>query len=172
MNRPFLAFVPLLLLLPLLACGGPHFDGRTYDDDRVRYEVGTLSGDWRRLDVSRQNDLAWRSDDLDAIVQVNASCEPDGDAPLSSLTQHLLIGFTEREVVSQETLPFDGREALRSHVQAKLDGVPRELVLYVMKKDGCVYDLALIASRTENVPAATAAFDEFARAFRATSRGR
>ncbi len=160
------------MTLPLLACGGPRFDGRTYDDERVRYDVGTLSGDWRRLDVSRQNDLAWRNDELDAIVQVNASCEPDGDAPLSALMQHLLIGFTEREIVSQETLPFDGREALRGHVRAKLDGVPRELVLYVMKKDGCVYDLALIASRAENVPAAAAAFDDFARAFRATSRGR
>jgi hypothetical protein len=42
-------------------------------------------------------------------------------------------------------VPLDGREALRSHVVAKLDGVPRELLLTVMKKDGCVYDFALVA---------------------------
>ena len=40
---------------------------------------------------------------------------------------------------------MDGREALRTVARAKLDGVPRELELVVLKKDGCVYDFALVA---------------------------
>jgi len=43
--------------------------------------------------------------------------------------------------------PFQAREALDSHVLAKLDGVVRELRLVVLKKDDCVYDFALITSR-------------------------
>ena len=67
------------------------------------------------------------------------------DVPLPALTKHLLFGFTERQVQSQERIPLDGREALVTHAMAKLDGVPRELVLVVLKKNGCVYDFALAA---------------------------
>lgn len=107
------------------------------------------------------NDLAWRNESLHSIVQVNSSCEADMDVPLAALTNHLLIGFTEREFHSQETRPLDGREALVTHVTAKLDGVPRTMVLVVLKKDGCVYDMALIASDEAALSSARPAFDGF-----------
>ena len=50
------------------------------------------------------------------------------------------MGSTERELVSQETEPFDGREALHTRMRAKWDGVPIAFDIYVMKKDGCIYD--------------------------------
>ena len=40
---------------------------------------------------------------------------------------------------------MDGREALESRVEAKLDGVPVDLVLVVMKKDGCIYDFTYVS---------------------------
>jgi hypothetical protein len=55
------------------------------------------------------------------------------------------MGFTEREELSQQLLPLDGREALRSRHTAKLDGVPVELELVVLKKDGCVFDFTYVA---------------------------
>ena len=100
------------------------------------------------MDVQGQNDLAWAHDGHAAIIQANASCNPSLDIPLAALTNHLLIGFTERELAEQELVPMDGREALRTHMRAKLDGVPRELLLVVLKKDGCVYDFALVAPPT------------------------
>ena len=45
-----------------------------------------------------------------------------------------------REIASQEAEPFDGREILHTKMRAKWDGVPMSLDIYVMKKDGCVYD--------------------------------
>ncbi|MBN1653626.1 MAG: hypothetical protein JXA30_07600 [Deltaproteobacteria bacterium] len=100
---------------------------------------------WERVFVGDQNDLAWRHPEFNAIIQVNASCSPSMDIPLRALTNHLLIGFTEREIQEQKLLPMAGREALRTHLTAKLDGVPREMVFDVLKKDGCVYDFSLIA---------------------------
>ncbi|MEZ4389869.1 MAG: hypothetical protein R3A48_02145 [Polyangiales bacterium] len=81
--------------------------------------------------------------------------------------QHLLIGFTRREVSLEETVPFDQREARHVVLTARLDGVPRGIELYVMKKDGCVYDLGLIAP-PERFDAARASFASFARGFRTT----
>ena len=53
--------------------------------------------------------------------------------------------FTERDLLSQEVVPFDGREAMHSVMLAKLDGVPKKFDVWVLKKDGCVYDMYLIA---------------------------
>jgi len=138
----------LAILVPLAVCGcggsGELSAGR-YSDAEASYHIGSLPDRWQRIDVGGQNDLAWRNGQLGAVIQVNASCDPSLDIPLLALTNHLLIGFTEREVLSQDLMPLASREALRTHVTAKLDGVPRELLLVVVKKDDCVYDFALVA---------------------------
>jgi len=55
------------------------------------------------------------------------------------------MGTTAREFESQRVFPFDGREAMRSILRAKLDGVPLQYDILVMKKDGCLYDLVYVA---------------------------
>ena len=145
-----LCTIAVLPLLPAFAIGtacggGATLQGDTYTDAEARYRIGRPGEGWQALDVEGQNDLAWSHADLAAVIQVNASCDPDLDIPLPVLTNHLLIGFTEREIRSEERVPLDAREALRTHVVAKLDGVPREMVLTVLKKNGCVYDFALVA---------------------------
>jgi len=139
------ARVVLPLLAAIAACGGGTYEGETYADDEARYRLSDPEGGWSRVEVDGQNDLAWAHASLGAVIQANASCNPSLDIPLVSLTNHLLIGFTERETLSEELVELAAREALRTHVRAKLDGVPRELLLVVLKKDGCVYDFALVA---------------------------
>jgi hypothetical protein len=55
------------------------------------------------------------------------------------------MGTTERDFERQEVIPFDRREAMHTLLRAKLDGVPMRYDIYVMKKDGCVYDLVYVA---------------------------
>jgi hypothetical protein len=148
-----------------LGCGGGGvFVEGVYRDDEAHYRVGELGEGWDDVSV-RQNDLAWHHEGHGAVVQVNATCDPGNDTPLSSLTQHLLIGFTDRELVSSDLIPLDGREALRSHVIARLDGVPRELLLYVLKKDDCTYDFALIAPNDERFTRAQPEFERMVTGF-------
>lgn len=164
--------VSIAIVLGLGACSGGagQLRGTRYSDREASYDIGPLSSEWRRLSVEDQNDLAWHHERLAAIVQVNATCDPASDVPLSALTNHLLAGFTERDVREQELVPMDGREALRTHVVARLDGVPRELLFYVMKKDDCVYDLALLAPVGSHFEAARGEFEPFVAGFR-TERG-
>lgn len=153
----------------LASCGGGgSLTGSTYRDSEATYEIGELGQGWERLDVA-ENDLAWHHASSGAIVQVNASCDPFQDVPLTSLTNHLLIGFTERDWRDSELVDLDGREARRSHVIASLDGVPRELLLYVMKKDECVYDFALVAPPGEPYREAERDFERFVGGFHAPS---
>ncbi len=146
------------------ACGGPTFDGRVYRNDGLAFRVGATPPSWHAIDVDGTL-LAFHDDADSATIAVNGRCGVDGDdVPLSALTHHLLLGFTQRRLLSQTTLPFDGREALRSELSANLDGVPRHLLVYVLKKDGCVYDFWWIGNEA-SASAGTAEFQRFVQGF-------
>lgn len=165
MSRPVTALLAISLALPLsCASGGARVEGSTVSTPEVSYEIGPVPAGWRRIRVE-DNDLAWIDDARAAIVHVDHTCERSQDTPLAALVQHLLIGFTRRETVLEETVPFDRREARHVVVNARLDGVPRTIELYVMKKDGCVFDLGLVAP-PDRFEAARRDFTAFAQGFR------
>ena len=75
----------------------------------------------RAIQVS-DADLAFRDDAHEGSVMVNGRCIPDdGDAPLSSLTEHLIMGTTDRKFLLEETVPMAAREARHLVLQAKLE---------------------------------------------------
>lgn len=123
---------------------GVTVNGNTVSTAQVTYRFGEVPGAWRSITVE-ENDAAWFDNAADAVAHVDHTCERSQDAPLPALVNHLLIGFTARSTVSEETVPFDQREARHVVVNASLDGVARTIELYVMKKDGCVFDLGYIA---------------------------
>jgi hypothetical protein len=138
--------LPLVVIALLAACGGGgHFENNQFHDDTVAYRVGPPGSGWREVRLETAN-AAWYNDALQASLLVNSHCEGVADAPLEGLTNDLLMGMTEREVLSQEKKPWSRREALETVATAKLDGVPRKLALFVLKKDGCVYDIVLDSS--------------------------
>ncbi len=156
----------LLVIAPGCAAA---FDGQTYHGQGFTFQVPPPPPEWRRVDATGAA-LAFEETGSQAQVLVNARCDRDGeDVPLSSLTAHLFIRFTERTVHSEEVLPFDGREALRTDVTAKLDGVQKRFLVWVLKKDKCVYDLLYFAA-PDRFERGSAAFDNWARNFRALPR--
>lgn len=130
----------------------------------MRFRVGQIPSSWRAVDGDGAL-IAFRDDAANATVAINGRCGVDGDdVPLSSLTQHLFLEFTDRTPVSQQTVSLDGREALRTEITAALDGVKKRYLVYVMKKDGCVYDFMYIAA-AEADSAARAEFERFVQGF-------
>ncbi len=159
-------FATALALSLLAACSGARLEGGVYRAAGVAFRVGEVPASWRALDVSGAR-VAFRDDAAGATTFVNARCgEPGDDAPLVALTQHLFFLLTDRQVDEQGVVPFDGREALHTRMRARLDGVPKAYDVYVLKKDGCVYDLVQIAE-PERAERARPAFEAFARGFRA-----
>lgn len=152
-----------------LGCSSTHFDGRHYRRGPLEFTLGPAPKSWRNIEVSDAL-LAFRDDGRHATIAVHGRCGKDGDdVPLEALTQHLFIHFTERETLDQRLLSMDDREAMRSEITAKLDGVPKQFVVYVLKKDGCVYDFFYIG---ESSMAATGveAFDNYVATFRTYER--
>lgn len=159
--------LPCLAALIVACASSPvRVDGSAVEAGALAYEIGPVAPSWRRVRVD-DNDLAWFDPDTASLVHVDHTCERTQDTPLPALVQHLLLGFTQRVFSLEETVPFDRREARHVVLEARLDGVPRSIELWVMKKDGCVFDLGLVAPPARFAQARVA-FDAFVRGFRTT----
>jgi hypothetical protein len=158
---------PVLLAAAVLASAAgcsAGLQGDVYRGRGYAFRISPLPEGWRKIDVSHAA-LAFRDEADRATIAVNGRCGVDGeDVPLEALTQHLFIRFTERQIVEQKIVPFDGREAMRTVIVAKLDGVPMQFDVWVMKKDGCIFDLAYMAPPARFAPGA-AEFERFVRGF-------
>jgi hypothetical protein len=160
--------VVLLLLSLFAACGGASLKGSVYRGDGLAFRLGEIPPTWQRIGVSNAR-LAFRDEEADATVLVNGRCGKDGDdVPLLALTKHLFMSFTDREILEQTVVPMDEREAMHTVMRAKLDGVPKVFDVYVLKKDGCVYDLVGIWA-IGKFEAHRAAFETFASGFHTLS---
>ena len=168
-----LAFFALLASLASGACGGARVGldaGGVYRDEQVAFKIGEVPAGWRAVKVDAAS-LAYRDDAHRASALVNGRCgRKSDDTPLAALTNHLVMGTTAREIASEETIPFDGREALHTRMSAKLDGVPRAYDLYVLKKDGCVYDFAYVAE-PRTFEAGVPGFERFVSGFHTLDGG-
>jgi hypothetical protein len=143
-SRNHLAGLAMALIMAS-ACAASSFDGQIYHGEGFAFEIPKTASSWDRL-TATDAALAYRDEAAQATVLINARCGMDGaDVPLGALTQHLFLQFTAREVKKQEVVPFDGREAMHTRLDAKLDGVPMSYDVWVLKKDGCVYDLLYMA---------------------------
>ncbi len=154
--------LPALLLAALCSgCGASSgsFAAGVYRDGAIAYRVGALGSQWRRIHVTG-GQLAFHHDQ-GGTISAAATCEgPDHDAPLDVLTNHLLFGVEHRVERSRSAGTLDGRAALRTRADGTLDGVPIALDLVVLERDGCIYDLQLIAGPTA-INARRPDFDRF-----------
>jgi hypothetical protein len=126
-------------------------------DKEATYRVGDPGEGWRALRKVDDVQVAWVHDDLHAAIEVHAQCDDQGDSSLDQYTDHLRIDWTHWEVRKESQEVFLDRAALRTVVDARLDGVPMTMELLVVKKDGCLFDLRFM-SRPESYETGRGAF--------------
>jgi hypothetical protein len=145
-----------LLGLAILA-GSPacaHQPGASWDANARRlcrgpacFRVGDPGPCWRLIRVEKAA-AGFRCAPLGAVIQASATCpldETTDAAPLPSIADRLLIGFTDRVLRLDETATLAGRAAVHRVVEARLDGVPVALELWVVRRSGCLFDITLAA---------------------------
>lgn len=126
------------------------FEGaESHQDARLRYRAGDLPSGWGPGEAP-PGDFAFYNKDLGATIYADSSCgKKFDDSPLSVLSNHLTMGFTDVAEDSRIEGMLDERGSLERVFSAKLDGVPVRLVTTVVKKDICVFDLVLISSTVD-----------------------
>ena len=111
----------------------------------VCYRVGDLGADWQVV-RTEAGAVGFYNQRLSGVIAAKATCRDDAEAsPLESLRNQMLIGYTDRKILEEHKVSLVEREALRTRVDAKLDGVPISLQLYVLKRNGCIFDLTFAA---------------------------
>ena len=83
---------------------------------------------------------------LAAGITISVSCDQERDVPLDILTRHLFFGFKNMEVLQQAPQALNGVPALETVARASLDGRKVQLHSYVVRRDGCIYDMVYFAS--------------------------
>ena len=141
---PRMTLLCLLVVMPLAGCHRTTFEDSVLTKPAVRYRIGKLPAYWEQVRLE-DNDLAFAEEGTGRALSVNATCQGHDDPSLQVLTRHLLAGFTDRQEIAERRIPMDGREALRSRHLAKMDGVPVQLELVVLKKDNCVFDFTYVS---------------------------
>lgn len=145
----------LLSLLALgSACGGWRGHGDTYYRHWTRagkvnheatFKFGLPPREWRPA-KEKGAQVLWVHKDTSAVIHLEAQCEMHGDSSLESFTDHLRIDFREWKILEQEATSLAGRDAVRSVVLASIDGgTETQMELFVMKKNGCLFDFQYIA---------------------------
>ena len=151
-TNPSRVAFPLALTLVLCACNTWN-GGSTFIPPRqpvwrsqhraAPFKVGQPGSEWAPFhDEGTQ--VAWKHRSLPLAIQVRGQCEEHGDSDLESFTDHLRIDFNEWKVVESRYITLVQRDAMRSTIDAELDGVAVRLELIVLKKDGCLFDFDLV----------------------------
>lgn len=130
---------------------------------QVKFELGVLPSAWRAVRSGRVERIFHNV--AGGSIYANSSCNlSDSDAPLDVLTNHLLFELKDVEELARIPLVLAGRAALRTTLDAKLDGVEIALDLIVLKIDGCSVDLQLVAA-PGTISARRADFEKFVYGF-------
>lgn len=145
MTRLFLRHQMVFFLWGLSACTAGRYEQGVFRKEGVAYTVAAPQA-WRELRF-RDNDVAFVDASQRFLLAINSTCEGHDDAPLKVLLRDLLLGFEHRTLLAQEEWMLDGRAALSARYHATLDGVPTDMALTVLKKNGCVYDFVYLAPR-------------------------
>jgi len=152
--------IPRLLGLScfvLCSCAGSQFKDHVFEDGELRYRLGDPNTGFELVEID-DNDVSYFHPDL-GTIGIHATCEGYDDVPPKALLNQLLFGTTERQEHLEETVTLDGRGALHAVYDLALDGVPVTLDVYVLTKDGCIFDFSYVAT----TPAPRAGVEAFRR---------
>ncbi len=111
-------------------------------------------------------DGAWQNPADGNSISYLSTCNEQSDPSLESATDEVVSALGTTKTLSHNTLEFDGREALNTVAEARVEGVPTKIHALVFKKNGCVYALSLIGL-TKSFEKGEPYFDAFVKGFRA-----
>lgn len=137
----------LLACLSLLGCVSTQITNNTVKNRHAYYGMQPLPESWQKKSF-RGAELFFEHKSSDAQIYLSSQCEKLSDSPLEALTSQALSGMGRYEIISQEKVKVDDREALVSKINVKLDGVSRLLKIMVLRKNRCVFDAVFSSSES------------------------
>ncbi len=117
-------------------------------EDRARVAPNKIHYDnpgkpFKKTDLS-QADGAWQSPSTGNSISFFSDCKAN-TLPLKVIRTNTFSGVEALKVIDEVIINYNDREALRSIVLGKMEGVPIKINLIIFKKNMCTYSLSYIA---------------------------
>ncbi len=111
-------------------------------------------------------DHAWQNKDNGSTISYLSTCNDPADPGLLAARGDFLASLNSLKIVSENDSEFNGREALTTVAEGKVDGVNTRVELLLFKKNNCLYTLSFVAlAKTFNDNHAN--YGEFVQSFKA-----
>lgn len=113
------------------------------------YRVSLPPGAWQ-VSTDGRADLELGRAGSKAGILAHATCE--GKVParaLPVLARHLTFGLEARTLLEYGEVTVAGQVGVRLRLEGRLDGTPVKVEAFVLKGEGCVYDLVYAAALAE-----------------------
>lgn len=128
---------------------------------------------WQKLAVGSEPssvdalkaDLAFENPETGAIISLNSICRKYTDSSLETLTNNLVRGIGDREILQRKELQIDGADALDTTFAGTVDNVRLNIRTVVLKKKDCTYDFIYVSIPTRETGKASA-FEAFLASFK------
>ncbi len=150
MSKAFLRYLIIPLILFSLCCSArarqlKPVAGGSYSDPKGNFALTLPEQGWQMLSWKDVDFVLWE-EKTGATMVVNVTPLKQG-ADLIVLTNHLLIAFERKQIVSRETEQLDGREALKTVLEAWVEGTAIKAEVSVVRGTGVCYDIMFWAPR-------------------------
>ena len=121
---------------------GGSLSGGVFTDSSNSYRIGHLGSTWNRVN-SDYGDLLFVNESRTAAITVNSTCSSKKtDYSLLALSNSLLIGVKNKELVDRELINIDKEEAMFAAYRIKDDKENLHIATAVFKKGICIYDFS------------------------------
>jgi len=110
-------------------------------------------------------DQAWKSDATGSTISYFSECAAAPTTP-ERLRDDALASLPAAKILESQTLEFDGREALRSQAEGKVEGIALRVSLLTYQKNSCRYTISY-AARSSVFSQELGRFDDFLKGFSA-----
>lgn len=110
-------------------------------------------------------DHAWQNSDTGNTISFLTECPPP-DSSLEGMTEEFTNVLKGKQVKDRKEDFFNGREALHTWYEGKLDGISMKVHSLVFKKNGCSYLLTFVG-RAKVFDKDQSTFNEFISGFEA-----
>lgn len=91
-------------------------------------------------------DRSWQNSKNGNTISYMSTCETASEPTLEVLSTIALDGVEDLKIVEKKKFNYNGREALNTILLGRVDGVPIQADLTVLKKNNCVFNITYIGS--------------------------
>lgn len=153
--------LPLLFIL-IVSCSSMKSDNGVYEKS-TSYKnsfVKSPPRNWKKIN-NEGSDFALESTLNGNIFIINSACRKYVTSNLPNLTQSILSGIDNLDIIKEEIIHYQDRDAVLLKAKGSIDGVTRFFKLLTLQKNSCIYDFILIANTLNTLEQHEKDFDTF-----------